>query len=127
MDISPLMPFSGSVRPDALPLDKLAATDKVAEKEKIQELSRQFEALLLRQIFKEARKNVIKSGLIEESTATDIYNDMINDHLADSISRSGMLGLAESLARELSRQFGQEDPETASNQDTDTETENHRE
>jgi Rod binding domain-containing protein len=70
----------------------------------IKEMSRDFEALLLRQILQESRKSIIKGGLFEESSSADIYNDMVDFHLADSISRSSSLGLAGSLERELTRQ-----------------------
>jgi Rod binding domain-containing protein len=88
-----------------LPLERLATNPHVAEREKIAELSRQFEAVLLRQILREAQKTVIKSDLSDDSVAGEIYRDMVTTQLAESISRSGAFGLAKSLERELSRQL----------------------
>lgn len=101
----PHLDLTSTVRKAEMPtLEPVSGNASRDEAEKIGELSRQFEALLLRQILKESRQSVIQSGLFEESTTADIYNDMINFHLAESISQSGSLGLAEALERELARQ-----------------------
>jgi len=84
-----------------MPLDEVARNPHVSEKAKIGEATRQFEALLLRQILTEARKTVIHSDLEESSSVSAIYDDLINQTLADSISRSGMLGLADLLKRQF--------------------------
>ena len=72
--------------------------------EKVAELSRQFEALLLRQMLKEARKPMLGDTLTGNSSVSKIYDDMVTDRLADSIARSGDIGLASSLQAQLMRQ-----------------------
>ena len=57
--------------------------------DKVREASRQFEAVLLRQIIGEARKTVVSSTANSQSSSAKIYDDMINNQMADSISRSG--------------------------------------
>ena len=102
MEISRLphtMPATG------LPLEQLAQNSKLSETEKIGELSRQFEAVLLRQILGQAQKTVIQSGPAENSAISGIYQDMISAQLADSISKTGSFGLAKSLQAELTRQW----------------------
>jgi len=64
----------------------------------------QVEAVLLRQILSETRKTVIASSETPESNVTSIYNDMVNNQLADKISRSGEFGLAKSLQAQLVHQ-----------------------
>ncbi len=94
MPISPsslLSPAAG------IPLDRIASSPRLSESEKIAEASRQFEAVLLRQILTSARRTVIASDLNSSSTASDVYADMINDQLATAISRSGAFGLANAL------------------------------
>jgi peptidoglycan hydrolase FlgJ len=98
-------PLHRAVRASELPLDRLAANPNVPEKEKVAELSRQFEALLLRQVLKDIRKTVIPSDLLPESLASNIYQDMVTQQLADAMSKSGTLGLARSLEKDLSRQL----------------------
>lgn len=86
-----------------IPLEDLAGNTSVSDQQKVAEVSRQFEAVLLRQIFQEIRKPVLDSSEAS-STTTGIYSDMINNQLADSITRAGGLGLARSLSSQLSHQ-----------------------
>jgi flagellar protein FlgJ len=101
MDVLPLQPH---VNAADLPLEQLANNPNVPEREKIAETCRQFEAVLLRQILGEARKSVISDGQEHDPAVDGIYNDMITNQLADSISRSGAFGLAKSLESQLARQ-----------------------
>lgn len=89
---------------DTSSLERLERNPCVSESEKANEASRQFESLLLRQILTAARKTVIHSDLETKSTATDIYQDLVNSQLADAISQSGTFGLARSLQVQLGRQ-----------------------
>jgi Rod binding domain-containing protein len=95
----------GHVKAGDLPLEALARNPALSEADKIGELSRQFEALLLRQVLAQTQKTVIKSGLTEESAESSIYQDMITNQLAECISKSGSFGLARSLEHELTRQL----------------------
>jgi flagellar protein FlgJ len=101
MDIPPLQP---NVKASLLPFEQLAANPNVSKEDKVKEACRQFEAILLRQILSEARKTVIKSGEEKDSNEKGIYNDMIDNQLADSISQSRAFGLARSLEHELLHQ-----------------------
>jgi Rod binding domain-containing protein len=88
-----------------LPLEKLAGNTKFSEADKIQEVSRQFEAILLRQILASAQKQIFPSTMNPESSASGIYRDMTTSQLADQISRSGEFGLGKLLANQLNRQL----------------------
>jgi Rod binding domain-containing protein len=101
MEISPL---SQHVEASELPLEQLAKNQHLSEEQKVAELSRQFEAVLLRQIFKDVQKTVIQSGVTPPSAGHDIYQDMVTTQLADTISKSGSFGFAHSLQHELTRQ-----------------------
>jgi Rod binding domain-containing protein len=59
--------------------------------------------VLLRQILQDVRKPLLAPAE-GDATSTGIYSDMINNQLADSISRSGGFGLAKSLAGQLAHQ-----------------------
>lgn len=87
-----------------MPIERLAGNGSLTEQQKVAEGSRQFEAVLLRQILNETQKTVIKSKLTDDSTAAGIYRDMITNQLADSISKSGALGLSQTLEHQLGRQ-----------------------
>jgi Rod binding domain-containing protein len=87
-----------------VPLNDLAANPHLSDQEKVAEVSRQFEAVLLRQILQETRKSSVAPSSTADTAVSGIYDDMINNQLADSISRSGSFGLARSLQHELARQ-----------------------
>jgi Rod binding domain-containing protein len=87
-----------------IPLDSLAGNKNVSDADKVTEVSRQFEAVLVRQILQDIRKPILAK---EEGdpAVNGIYNDMINNQMAESITRSGGFGLAKSLAAQLSHQI----------------------
>jgi Rod binding domain-containing protein len=99
------------IQAEHVPLERLAESSQLSEREKITELSRQFEALLLRQVLHQGQKTIIRSDLIPESTATEIYRDLFTHQLAESISRSRSFGLAQSLEQELTRQLSSRQPD----------------
>lgn len=103
MTIPPLQ-VQSKINASEIPMDQIAGNKSLTEDQKIGEATRQFEAVLLRQILESTQKTVIKSKYSEDSTATGIYRDMITSQLADSISKSGSLGLGETLKREFTQQ-----------------------
>jgi peptidoglycan hydrolase FlgJ len=98
------------VKAASLPLERLASNPNLSEAEKVAEVSRQFEAILLRQILTEAGKTTFKSTWNAPSVSKDIYQDMISSQLADSISQAGTFGLARSFQHQLTRQVGAAPP-----------------
>lgn len=88
-----------------LPLDRLADNVQVTARDKVAEASRQFEAVLLRQILGEAQKTVFKSKFNPQSASTAIYQDMMTNQLAEQISHSGAFGLARGLEKQLQREL----------------------
>jgi Rod binding domain-containing protein len=99
MNVSPLKPQV--VASDIAP-ERLAHNPALSEQQKIAEASRQFEAILLKQILESSQKTVIKSKFADDdSTASGIYHDMITTQLADSISKSGAFGLARVFEQQL--------------------------
>ena len=108
MDIKPSNPAN---RATAVPLERIADNKTLSKPEKIAEVSRQFEAVLLRQILGSARKTVFKSPVNQDSLSSGIYQDMVTDQLAESISRSGSFGLARSLQSQLQHQLQKDAPQ----------------
>jgi flagellar protein FlgJ len=109
MEISPLQP---KVNASSVPFDKLVGNPNVSEQDKVKEAARQFEAILLRQVLGEARKTVITSPGEQDSNEKGIYDDMINNQMANSISHSGSLGLAKSIEKQLVHQVAPKHPST---------------
>src|SRR5215203_6034784 len=98
MNIS-LIPRAANV--EGIAIEKLAGNATLSDQDKLGEASRQFEAVLIRQILTNARKPVFTTSLKDQSASAGIYDDMVTGQLADSISRSGDLGLAKSLIGDL--------------------------
>lgn len=109
MNISSVQP---AIKPGDVPLETLEGSH-LTEAQKVGEVARQFEAVLLRQILASARKNLIKSEINPESNQSGIYTDMVNNQLADDISRTGTFGLARSLKTQLTRQILKPETPTA--------------
>lgn len=89
------------VRAGELPLEQIARNPNISEADRAKEAARQFEAVLLRQILQTAHKTGLEGLTGESSGAKDIYFDMMNYHLADTISKAGGLGLASALEVQL--------------------------
>ena len=85
--------------------ERLAGNSQLTQREKIGEASRQFESILLKQILENSQKTVIKSKYSDNSTSASIYHDMVTTQLADSISKSGGLGLAKTFEQQLDRRL----------------------
>jgi flagellar protein FlgJ len=82
-------------------LESLAANKSLTQNQKIGEASRQFEAVLLRQFLSEAQKPMITSEFTDDSNTAGIYQDMVTNQLADTLSRNGGIGLAKSFEQQL--------------------------
>ena len=89
------------IPPGQLTLEALAHNKTLTESEKIAGVSRHFEAILLRQFLSEAQKPVLDPKGSMHGASNEIYKDMINNVLADEISKSGALGLARYFQTQL--------------------------
>jgi peptidoglycan hydrolase FlgJ len=81
--------------------ERLANNPALTDQQKVAEASRQFEAILVRQILQDSQKTVIKSKFSDDSTSSSIYRDMVTTQLADSISHSGAFGFAKTFEQQL--------------------------
>ena len=99
-----LHPDSG-VQRSSVPVPR--SVDKSgAEKsaEQVKKVVREFEAILLRQVLAQARKPLLADGLGQQGMAASIYQDMVTDQLAESMSKAGGMGLSSTLERQLTQQ-----------------------
>ena len=83
--------------------EQLANDKQLTKEQKIAEASKQFEAIMVRQILAESQKSQIKTEFTDNSTASGIYKDFVTDQLATSISHAGGIGLAKTFEQQLSR------------------------
>ena len=106
----PAINTHAKVNPADVPLEKLTTSKALTEEQKTAEMTRQFEAVLLRQILNEAQKPVFKSALAPSAgISTAIYQDLMVSQLADKISSSRTVGLAQELEKQFSRQAHSKD------------------
>jgi flagellar protein FlgJ len=80
----------------AKPADQTAELDKAAT---------QFEAIFIRQMLAAARKASLSGGLFDNQ-ATEQFQSMQDSNYADMMSQHGGLGLAKTIAQQLSNHPG---------------------
>lgn len=85
-------------------IENLASRPDVSDPDKIAEVARQFEAYLLRQYLGEAKKCQIGKPLVPEDGTSRIYQDMVLQQTADTMSKAGTFGLGNALREQLIRQ-----------------------
>ena len=98
---------SAKIDPSHIAVENLAHNSALTEEQKIGEASKQFEAILLRQFLTEAQKPMFKSEFTDDSSEAGIYQDMVTNQLADSLSRSGGIGLAKTFQLQLTHHGGE--------------------
>lgn len=94
-----------TVDASAIPIDRLASSTAVPKEEKLRQVSRHFEAILVRQILNDAHKPVHGNGALPETATTGIYRDLMTEKLADTISKSGQFGVSRSFEMQLTQQL----------------------
>jgi peptidoglycan hydrolase FlgJ len=77
---------------------KLEALGSTKDPEKTAEVSRQFEAILLRQFLGESMK-----PLLEDGPSGQVYGYLLTDSLANTITKAGGLGIANILQAQLTQ------------------------
>ena len=93
--------YMSTMSADHLAVEQLAQNNKLTEAEKIGEVARHFEAILLRQFLNEATKPLMGGDEGMTSAQKGIYQDMITYTLADTISKSGQFGLSQMFRQQL--------------------------
>ncbi len=71
------------------------------QEKRLKKLCSEFEAIFLSFLFKQMKKTIPKSDLLEEDFAQRIYEDELYNILAEKIAEEGKFGIAKMLYREL--------------------------
>ncbi|MCL2800635.1 MAG: rod-binding protein [Treponema sp.] len=71
--------------------------------DKLYQLCLELETFLVKNLLTSMRNTVQKSGLVDESFAGKMYEDMLYDEYAKDFTKNASFGLAESAYRQLSR------------------------
>ena len=74
---------------------------KGQNKEGIRAAAQEFEAIFIKQMYKEMRNTITDGGLIEKGNADAIYNDMQDMEAAKMTAERGGIGLADMMMQQL--------------------------
>ena len=105
--MTPLGPtdFSLLRQPTPLGKDRPAAA---TERQELREAAQQFEAILLRQMMASARSTDFGGNDLFEGS-DDTFTEMRDETFADIAAKSGQLGFADAIERQLARFIPQDD------------------
>ena len=81
-------------------------TSNDGERKRIEEAATQFEALMLNQMIKSMWTSVSSEDSLFGSREEELYRDMLNQALADSIASSQSIGIKDIVVRELTERSG---------------------
>ena len=87
---------------DHMDLARIASNTKLSKSEKLLVAARHFEAMLARQILRDAYKPILGDGVgMSGGVSSEIYRDMSVKQLGDAIGKSGAFGIASALHSQL--------------------------
>ena len=82
---------------------KLTDKEKAKEEAALHQAVQGFEAYFIHQLLRQARATLPEGGLLPQSNAKDIYEDMLDETRAEQVTKVGGFGLTEALMKQLSR------------------------
>lgn len=88
---------------DVSGFQNLVHNQSISEEAKLTEATRQFEGVMIRQFLNDALKPLIESEMVKDSGTNSIYRSYLIDVMADSMSRSGEVGITTSLQAAVTR------------------------
>lgn len=77
------------------------AMDETDLKE-LKDVCKQFEGIMLNMVYKQMKATVQKSELLPEDAGREIYESMMDEKLVEEASKSGGMGLADVMYKQLS-------------------------
>lgn len=83
--------------------DKIGGIGKDSSDEELMEACKSFESYFVQKMIEEAKKTVENED--EEGEYTKMFADMRNEQLADTVTGSGQIGLAQQLYDNLKQQY----------------------
>lgn len=75
----------------------------LSERERLARCAKELESVVVSQLFATMRKTVPDGGFLEKSAAEDIFRTMLDGELSRVVADRSPFGLADAIARELSR------------------------
>lgn len=108
MDISGLSAnlynqYASVYNPTSSALENALQTDKEATDEELLDACKQFEQYFVEQVIKEM-SSTLENGFMGDNEYASMYEDQFVQTMAESITESGQLGLAQQLYESMSAQ-----------------------
>lgn len=73
------------------------------EEEKLKQACVEFESYFINMMFKSMRNTIISSdGILKKSNAEKIFQEMLDEEMSKDVAKSGGIGLADMIYKELS-------------------------
>jgi peptidoglycan hydrolase FlgJ len=94
------------LQPPSSPLATPLATPNGDPKAQLTKVAQQFEAIFVRQMLAEARKNHLGGEDLFGGQGMDTFRQMQDDRFADIAAERGSFGLAKMIEAQLSKQVG---------------------
>ncbi|QXM06694.1 rod-binding protein [Crassaminicella indica] len=73
------------------------------DKKKLMKTCKQFEAIFINMMMKSMRKTIHEDGIIEKSYGREIFEDMLDEKLAEESAKGQGFGLARQMYKQLSK------------------------
>jgi len=89
---------------------RLEAAAQGKDDKELKKACQEFEAIMLDMLYKQMKATVTKSGLFKKEAGREIFETMYDEKLMEEASKTGSLGLADSMYKQLSRQYGKAVP-----------------
>ena len=90
------------IKADRVTLKKtLTVDDSEARKTKLKKASQGVEAIFIRQLLKLMRSTTINGGIFGKGAVGEIYSDMMDNALAETMSKRNVFGLSDMLYRRM--------------------------
>lgn len=83
--------------------EDINSTKREKELARLKSVCKDFEALMLNEMFKSMRNTVNKTKLVDGGMAEDIFEDMLYDEYAKEFSKSETIGLSQMLYKHMER------------------------
>lgn len=73
------------------------------KQQKLQHVAHEFESMFVNLLFKQMRKTIPNSKLIDGGSAEDIFEEMLDSEISKKIAQRGGLGIADALMEQFNR------------------------
>ena len=87
---------------DSRPIEP-GPVEKFAANTAAEQAAKQFEALLLEQMFKSMWANIPTDGMFSGGREEEYFRDMLNEALAESVSKGQGIGIKDIVLREINK------------------------